>query len=437
MVKRLSRVVAFGLVLLGALVLGALGAWHAVLAAIAIDWQDGYQALEAAETRLPADPRERERVLLMNAQADGLPPEGMAIDKRLRDAGSLVRVRYESIGADAKVVRVAEIRALVPELPYFGADAAGSDFGRIECPRECREQLGRADAVLLQRGGNPGIAGEWLLRMPLGRAFDLGQRSLTLQDIDAKVPRSLPQSHLRVTLLQACPARVRQGAVSRLEFDQSTTVPLPKGWRARRWVQLEGEGCAAMLREAPIQPRDAAAEARAARALQPPVRLNSDAYRPDLTLEVIRPMRLSAQGHASLVVDDDRQARTGRPMRFHLLRACRYDAAANRWQGLALPSAEGDIALPGERPAGSRRPARIAFRFPEEEGLFWAEWNEIDQAPAAAPRTHSALVFAGLDLDCDDRQLRAAQADEIAVCVPRLQRAEARVVPAPLSHCTR
>ncbi len=422
--KRLLWVVAFVLVAGAAFIVDATG----------VHWQDGYRALEAAETNLPAGQRERERYLLMNAQADGPPPVGMPIEHRVRDAGSLVRVRYEFIGSDAQVTDTVEIRALVPALPYFGADAPGSDLGRVECPSECREQLARRNAVLLPRSGDPGLAGEWLLRMPVGRAFDLGLRSLRVQDIEAKTARSLPSARVRVTLLEACPARVRQGSISKLDFIEGATVPLPNGWHARRWIQLEG--CAAMMRQAPIgPPPDAAAAARAARALQPPVRMNSDAYSPDPTLEGVRPLRLHAQGFASLVVDDDWQARHGRPMHFRMLRACRYDPAANRWQALPLPGEAGDIA-PLARKAP--RSARIAFRFPEEPGLFWAEWSETDQAPVDKPREHRTLVYAGSDLDCDVSQARAAQADEIMTCVPRrLQRAEARVLPAPQTHCSR
>jgi hypothetical protein len=125
-------------------------------------------------------------------------------------------------------------------------------------------------------------------------------------------------------------------------------------------------------------------------------------------------------------------------MHFRMLRACRYDAAADRWQRMPLPSGDAEIVDARREGRRSRPPARIAFRFPEEPGLFWAEWSEIDQEPPESPRQHSTLVFAGANLDCDDSQLRAAQADEIATCVPRvLQRAEARVLPAPLSHCAR
>ena len=42
-------------------------------------WQNAYTALEAAETNLPRDPRERERLLVALAGAEGDPPASMKI----------------------------------------------------------------------------------------------------------------------------------------------------------------------------------------------------------------------------------------------------------------------------------------------------------------------------------------------------------------------
>src|SRR4029077_5473176 len=115
-------------------------------------------------------------------------------------------------------------------------------------------------AVEIHRGGSPGLSPEWVLRMPAGKTFDLGMQSFTLQDLEDPRPLSLPQARYRVTLLEACPARVRAGAVTSLEFNENAILPIPKGLRTQRWVQVED--CSALLKARPSRPEVVAAPAR-------------------------------------------------------------------------------------------------------------------------------------------------------------------------------
>src|SRR5688500_1483649 len=189
--------------------------------------------------------------------AESEPPRGMPTERRLHPAGTLAHLRYETLGADGRVVSTTEVRALVPSLPYFGVDAPGSDLGQVECPRRCAEALADSGGVTIARGGSPGLAPEWVLRMPVQKTYDLGSTSLTLQDLEAARPRSLPQARYRVTLVEACPARVRVGAVTGLEFHESAMLPIPKGLRTRRWVQLDG--CDALAKRKPSRTQPIAA----------------------------------------------------------------------------------------------------------------------------------------------------------------------------------
>jgi len=214
-----------------------------------VTWSHAYEALEAGEFAHPARGPDGERVLLANAMAEGEPPRGMSIDRRLHPASTLAHLRYERLGADVAVVSTVEVRAMVPSLPAFGMDAPAAPFGRTECPRRCAEGLEKSGASQIARGGSPGLSPEWVLRMPVGQAFDLGLQSLTLQDLEDPRPISLAHARYRVTLLEACPARVRVGEVTNLEFQPNATVPIPKEFRTRHWVQVDD--CLALLKKRP------------------------------------------------------------------------------------------------------------------------------------------------------------------------------------------
>ena len=182
-----------------------------------VRWQEAYSALEAAETNLPRDPRERERLLTAWAQVEGEAPLGMTIGPRLHRAGTLARLRYETLDEKGERLQAWEARALVPTL----GNGEGP-FWREDCRRACAAELARAKGFRLQRSGEPGIAGEWVLRMPVGETFEIKPIPLQTQDILDVNPHSLPLTSVRlgaesvqrpakifVTLVEACPATVR------------------------------------------------------------------------------------------------------------------------------------------------------------------------------------------------------------------------------------
>jgi len=398
-----------------------------------IRWTDAYEAMETVESNLPANPGERDRLLLANARAEDEPPPGMPIGARLHKNGTLVHLRYEVIPNDGDEVDVIEVRALVPPLPYFGAEARDGAFGDLSCPRECSEQWAVTDrlAIVLDRSGKPGLAYEWILRMPVGRTFELGKRSFAVQDLQHDKPYAIPYLRMRVTLLGACHPRVRIGAVTSLEFFPYATIPIPRGFRTRRWVQLDG--CPAMAKAVPAVPQQLlkANQARSGEI----VRLRSDAYKPYFDLEAVKPVRNGPLGRALLVVDEQWVEQHGHAMLFRMLRACRYDASLDRWTPLPFEAGDYAIALNAGRPGEPGSTTRVAFRFPEEAGLFWAEWTETDREARDQGPVHSALIFAGSKLDCNDAGLREPAAGEITTCVPRSSGAEARVLPAPETGC--
>ena len=68
-------------------------------------------------------------------------------------------------------------------------------------------------------------------------------------EMNGVVSEVLPDARYRVTLLEACPARVRVGEVTSLEFQPNATVPIPSEFRTRHWVQVDD--CLALLRKRP------------------------------------------------------------------------------------------------------------------------------------------------------------------------------------------
>lgn len=120
-VKRLPWVVAFAVAAIVAVGLRAGGWVPALSAGAGIRWEEAYAAMEAIETNLP----DRERLVLANAEVEGPASEGIPVERRLRAAGTLVRVRYEVIGDD--VANLVELRSLVPALPAFSAAAPAAN----------------------------------------------------------------------------------------------------------------------------------------------------------------------------------------------------------------------------------------------------------------------------------------------------------------------
>jgi len=309
----------------------------------------------------------------------------------------------------------------VPALPFFGADAPGGILGRIECPAACEKAVAEHDAVRIARGGSPGISPEWVLRMPVGKTYDLGRTSFTLQDLADARPISLPQAPYRVTLLEACPANTRVGAVTRLEFAQNATVPIPTGFHTSRWVQLEG--CAALAKRAP--PREPPPPPAAAVSLEVP----GYAYRPP-ELGIVVPQR-GAVGRLELIVDESRWLmRRIEKMHVSFRRICRYEPQGNRWLPLAKP--EGALEISGP---GLMNRTRVAYRFDEGPGLYWAQWSEAPDGDAGAAADFALVIPGGTSVHCRESELPQPGAGEIALCVPRHGPALPGVVPDPAAAC--
>ena len=385
-----------------------------------VRWGNAYQVLEASEIAYPMRGGDGERVRLANAMAESEPPSGMSIERRLHPVGTLAHLRYETLQRDGSVTGSIEVRALVPSLPAFGEDAPAAPFGKTSCPKACQEGLAKSGAMQITRGGSPGLAPEWVLRMPVGKAFDWGMQSFTLQDLEDPRPISLPHARYRVTLLEACPARVRTGSVTRLEFQESAMLPIPKGLQTLRWVQLED--CTALTKKRPARPEAVAAA--------PPVSTETPAYayQPP-KLELLVPQR-GPVGRMSLVVDENVMLVFKEPMHVIFRRICRYDPPSNRWESLPRPEPGVEISGPP-----LMNVTRVAYRFPEAPGLYWAEWSEAPANNRGAARPFALVIAGGTSVRCRESDLPAPAAGEIALCVPRHGPALPGTVPDPAANC--
>ena len=373
-----------------------------------IRWQEAYQALGVVDPGPHA---------LALAMADGDVPEGISQGARVHAPGSLLRIRVDEFDATGERVARNEVRVLVPPLPYIGADAPGTDLAELACLDRCRAQLSETGAVPIVRSGKVGVAEEWLLRMPVGQSFSLGDAAITLQDIEAAEPTQLSRRRLRISVLEACRASVRIGSETHVEYLQAA-IPVPRALRTTQWVQLEG--CAAML-QAPAQLQSVAA------VRTPPVQLRR-AWQERADWESVRPMQSGGMKWAALMVDEEWLAQGSQPRVFHLLRACQYDVPSRRWLPLPAPEGDAEIALRGQ-PSPVQR---LAYRFPRENALFFAEWTE--RVDGVDGPTHRIVMPGGSD-SCRDLPLQAAPPGEVPACVPSGVLSDRMLVPDPQLHC--
>ena len=375
-------------------------------------WEDAYRHLGVV------DPGPHAIAL---ALVEGDAPEGLPLDQRVHAPGTLMRLRYEQVDGSGSPVATYELRALVPPLPYFGREAPDTELGDLQCRERCRAQLGVDGAVLIERSGKAGLAEEWLLRMPVGKPYELGQRDLLLQDIGETQSRAIPSARFRVTVLEACKASLRVGEETHLAIAEFAILPVPIGLRTTRWVQLEG--CEALMNTAPT----ASELGPPPRVPAPPAPLRrSWVDRADW--ESVRPGRSGGLGWVILHVDEEWLAKDGRPRSFHIERACRFDVGSNRW--LNLPPPEGDRAISVQAADSTTR--RVAYHFPKEDGLYFAEWSEAIDGTSGP--LHRVVMPSGGD-SCRVTDLPSPAEGEIVACVPSGMISDTALVPDPVLNC--
>lgn len=214
---------------------------------------------------------------------------------------------------------------------------------------------------------------------------------------------------------------MRVGTVTSLEFHPNATVPIPQGFRARHWVQVDG--CATLLKKRPSRPEPPAKPA--------PVSAQAPeyAYVPP-KLEVIVPRRDSPLGRAILVVDEATMIGRAEPLQVRFKRVCRHDRATNRWTMLPLPEEGLEVAGPG-----LMNRVRVAYRFPEGPGLYWAEWSEALANDPGSAHSFAVVIQAGASVACREGELPRSAPGEISLCVPGHGPAEPRTVADPASSC--
>jgi hypothetical protein len=114
---------------------------------------------------------------------------------------------------------------------------------------------------------------------------------------------------------------------------------------------------------------------------------------------------------------------------------CRFDAEDDRWQELLQSNCQTALLevapLPG---VGGATGPRVVASVPPI-ALYWLRWTEgFDSADGTALRSHDGFGNVG-GRPCDDVRLGPAPAGMVAVCIPFIDRAEARFVPDPVQAC--
>ncbi len=376
-----------------------------------VRWQDAYQVLGVVEQGPQG---------IAQAMADGDPPQGLELGARVHAPGTLMRIRYEQLDDTGTPVATHEIRALVPELPFVGSDAPGTELDELTCRERCRRELAAANAVEILRGGRGGLSDEWLLRLPLGKTFDLGKSDLKIQDIAEEQWRTYPVKPLRITALAACKATVKVGTAMHIEYFK---FPVPRALRTTKWLQVEG--CAEMMNAGPLH-EEVGAPAPAPLPAPEPALRKSWLDRADW--EAVRPQQEGGLRWAVLMADEDWLARHGKPRLFHLLRSCQFNAQTREWVSLPQPEGDAEITLQTSLP----RVQRIAYHFPKKNALFFAEWTETEDGVNGP--VHRILIPSGAD-SCREATPGTFAEGEVLACVPSGGIADQVLVPDPVMHC--
>ena len=341
--------------------------------------------------------------------------------------GTLARLRYETLDHEDTLLDTWEVRALVPNI----RNGVGP-FWSAPCGRSCREELEHSSGFRLDRSGTPGIAEEWVLRMPVGRTFDIEPSPMRMQDILDRRERVVPigslrvgsqtlrnPASIRVTLVDACHGTVRVGSTNNLLFQ--SRMPIPRGFETSQWAQLDGCGTLEPLPPPPAR--------------KPPARITIPEP-PDLRAVVVH--RQPGTGHVDLKVDEAWLGKHGAPVMFEIARVCRYDPGDGTWRKVLSPYSNPFGRLAPPTPGQASQGDRIVYQAPREIGLFWVYWSEEveDNQSARSVRWRDAHLVSGPVL-CNDVMLGSAPPGMVAACVPFANRAEARFVPEPAKTCGR
>ena len=424
----------------GAILATPFGGWiQSLFFGTGVRWQEAYTALGTAEASLPRNERERERLLTLNAMAEGEPPRAMTVGPRLHPPGTLAHLRYETFEHDGTPIAAWDVRALVPNI----GNGIGP-FWRSPCGPSCQEEIARAEGFRALRSGDAGISEEWVLRMPVGKPFELDPRPLRTHDIldasefsmglgSTKVgARSVPRpAKIRVTLIEACPAIVRVGTTMNVAWRRYSTMPIPQGLETSQWAQIDGCG-----KPAPL-PRPQLPQPQAHLAANEPSPQAAIDKPPPAELRALSVRRETRTGHADLKVDEAWLSRHGAPVNFQVTKVCRYDTESDQWRALPPPDPSRTLRLLPLTPQEAAAGERVAYEAPRVPALFWVSWWERDDEaiPGRAQRYRREALLVSGPILCNDIALGPAPAGSIAACVPSADRAQARFVPEPAKAC--
>lgn len=135
--------------------------------------------------------------------------------------------------------------------------------------------------------------------------------------------------------------------------------------------------------------------------------------------------RATGTGTATLRASAPELLRTGSPRRLVVRAVLRFVPNSDRWEPLALSlPLSVRVPVPPRRQIYSGDTDQILLTIPESVGLFWIEWEEDGHRV-------TSFAYAGPTF-CNDVMLGPSPAGRVAVCVPFIDRAEARFVPDPV-----
>jgi len=424
--KRFTPALTLAVLLVGgiALLASPLGRWAAGFVGLGIQTQHAYEAFGQFEwTRAVSgrtDPMQAAQ-LALEAESLGLTLEG---SKRVHSPGTVVTIEYATLGAESEELDRWQSRAIIPMLGDGGA--LDAEVWSASVP-DVTQTLAAQGGMILRRSGETGLPAEFVLRMPVGQAFEVAvpdafrttdlfegtSRNVVRRSYQLGGRMRTAPARLRVRLADACTPEIQVARRTVLDTAPFAILPVPLGFREQHWVQMVG--C--------LPGTTASASLATSR-----VRLDVPEKVPSAPLLRIERDGAVGVGESSLQAAE-------RPLRLRIETICLFDAGQDHWEVLLQtpPSTPFVEVLPLPPTADLR--SRPALAQLPGVALYWLRWSEdFGGTDATAPTPHQGFGFVG-GMPCEDIRLAPAPAGRVATCVPHPHHARATHVPDPARAC--
>lgn len=424
--QRFTRALTVAVLVVGgiALLVSPLGRWAARFVGLGIQTQHAYEAFGQAEwTRAVSERSDPMKAaeLALEAESLGLPLAG---SKRVHSPGTLVTIEYATLGAESEELDRWQSRAIIPMLGDGGALDAVVWSASVP---DVAQTLAAQGGMMLRRSGETGLPAEFVLRMPVGQAFELTvpdafrttdlfegtSRTVVRRSYQLGGRMRMAPDRLRVRIAYACTPEIRVARRTVLETAPFAILPVPLGFREQHWVQMIG-----------CLPSTTVSES-----------LATSRVRLDVPEKVPSAPLLRIERDGAIGVHESSLQAADRPLRLRIETICLFDAGRDRWEVLLQTPTSTPFVEVLPLPQTAHLRSRPALAQLPGVALYWLRWSEgFGGTDTTAPTPHQSFGFVGGRL-CEDIRLAPAPAGRVATCVPYPEHARASHVPDPVLAC--